>query len=201
LTANSEAVEASFYWGVFLDRYLKREMGAVADSLDRRRPSNGLELLMNGGPTVVARVNWLAGRDVRVAVLADSIKTQARETLATLEGRGLPLAQALTLSRLALAEALLENSTAAVDAIRRTLDLTEGVDMNIHEAYLLQEARIRVILGHADAAVESLETLLRRSFEYLSPALLRLDPFWDSLRDHPRFEALLDLERPGQVRP
>ena len=198
---NSEAVEVSFYWGIFLDHYLKREMGAVADSLDRRRPANGPEVLMNGNPVTVARVNWLAGRDARVTVLADSIKTQARETLSTLEAQGLPLLRARALGRLAQAEALSGNSGAAADAIRRALDLTDGVDMNIYEAHRLQEARIHVILGDADAAMESLEAYLQGSFEYLSPALLRLDPFWDALRDNPRFQALLELERPGQVRP
>ncbi|GMR13522.1 MAG: hypothetical protein BMS9Abin29_1732 [Gemmatimonadota bacterium] len=198
---NSEAVEESFYWGIFLDHYLKREMGAVADSLDRRRPANGLDFLVNGDPVTVARVNWLAGRDVRVAVLSDSIKTQARETLSTLEGQGLPLLQAGVLSRLAQAEALLGNSAATDDAIQRALELTDGVDMNIHEAYRLQEARIYLILGDADAAVESLESYLQRTFEYLSPALLRLDPFWDRLRDNPRFQALLELEKPGPMGP
>ncbi len=197
---DSEVAEVSFYWGLFLDHYVRREMVAVADSLDRRRPAGGPNFL-NGDPVTVAWVNWLAGRDARVAILADSIKTRTRETLSALEGKGLPLIQAQALSRLAQAEALLGNSAAAVDAIQRTLDLTDGVDVAIYEAYRLREARIHVILGDVDAAVGSLEVYLQRTFEYMSPALLRLDPFWDSLRDHPRFQALLELERPGPVGP
>ena len=196
VATNAEALEVSFYWPrLYLDHYLRREMVALADSLDRRRPRGRPNLVW------VARVNWLGGREARVAVLADSIKTRARERLSNLEGQGLPLREAAALNDLALAEALSGNSRAANEAIRRALELSDGVDAMEYEVTRLADARIHVILGDADAAVESLEAYLQDSFEYLSPALLRLDPFWDSLRDNPRFQALLELERPGQVRP
>ncbi len=40
-------------------------------------------------------------------------------------------------------------------------------------------------------AIDQLEFLLSRPGE-LSVALLRLDPTWDPLRDHPRFQKLLE---------
>jgi len=47
-----------------------------------------------------------------------------------------------------------------------------------------------VRVGEYDAAIEQLEHLLSIPSE-VSSHLLRLDPIYDPLRDHPRFEALL----------
>ncbi len=51
-------------------------------------------------------------------------------------------------------------------------------------------ARIYVMVGEFDAAIDQLEFLLSIPSE-LSISLLRLDPAWDPLRDHPRFKKLL----------
>ena len=75
------------------------------------------------------------------------------------------------------------------------------MDEQEHQDLRLSGAILYVILGDEDAAVESLEAYLQSSFESLSPTLLRLDPFWDLLRDNPRFQALLELERPGPAGP
>ena len=52
-------------------------------------------------------------------------------------------------------------------------------------------AQIYVMTGEYDAAVDQLEFLLSRPGE-LSVALLRIDPIWDPLREHPRFQRLLE---------
>jgi TolB-like protein/Flp pilus assembly protein TadD/predicted Ser/Thr protein kinase len=52
-------------------------------------------------------------------------------------------------------------------------------------------ARIYVMVGEFDAAIEKLEFLLDVPSEITIP-LLRLDPAWDPLRDHPRFKKLLE---------
>jgi TolB-like protein/Flp pilus assembly protein TadD len=51
-------------------------------------------------------------------------------------------------------------------------------------------AEAYVMIGELDAAVEQLRTALLSPI-YASPALLRFDPFWDPLRDHPGFQELL----------
>ncbi len=52
-------------------------------------------------------------------------------------------------------------------------------------------ARIYLMVGEFDAAIEKLEFLLSIPSE-LSIPLLRLDPAWDPLRDHPRFKKLIE---------
>jgi serine/threonine-protein kinase len=52
-------------------------------------------------------------------------------------------------------------------------------------------ARIYVMVGEYDAAIDQLEFLLSHPGP-LSVALLRIDPTWDPLRDHPRFQRLLE---------
>ena len=50
-------------------------------------------------------------------------------------------------------------------------------------------ARIHVLLGHRDQAIDQLATVFSRPGP-LSPAWLRVDPFWDPLRGSPRFQQL-----------
>jgi serine/threonine-protein kinase len=47
------------------------------------------------------------------------------------------------------------------------------------------------MVGEFDAAIDQLELLLSIP-STLSVPLLRLDPAWDPLRDHPRFKKLLE---------
>ncbi len=55
-------------------------------------------------------------------------------------------------------------------------------------------ARIYVMVGEYDAAIDQLEFLLSIPSE-ISPSFLRLAPTWDPLRDHPRFQRLLESHR------
>ncbi len=52
-------------------------------------------------------------------------------------------------------------------------------------------ARIYVMVGEFDAAIDQLEFLLSKPGE-LSIPLLRLDPAWNPLREHPRFKKLIE---------
>ena len=59
---------------------------------------------------------------------------------------------------------------------------------------LEDSARIYVMVGEYDIAIEQLEYLLSIPSE-LSVPLLRLDPAWDPLRAHPRFKNLLESSK------
>ncbi len=51
-------------------------------------------------------------------------------------------------------------------------------------------ARIYTMVGEYDAAIDQLESLLAVPSNTAVP-MLRIDPTWDPLREHPRFQALL----------
>jgi tetratricopeptide (TPR) repeat protein len=54
-----------------------------------------------------------------------------------------------------------------------------------------QLARIYIMVGDQEKALDQLEPLLRVPY-YLSPGWLRLDPTFDPLRKHPRFQRLVE---------
>ena len=55
-------------------------------------------------------------------------------------------------------------------------------------------AKIYVMVGEFDAAIDQLDFLLSIPSN-LSIPLLRLDPAWDPLRDHPRFIKLVETDK------
>jgi serine/threonine-protein kinase len=54
-----------------------------------------------------------------------------------------------------------------------------------------QLARIYILLGEPDKALDRLEPLLKIPY-YLSPGWLKIDPTFDPIRKHPRFQKLLE---------
>jgi len=94
-------------------------------------------------------------------------------------------AQSHVLMGLALAYA--GRAEEAVRAGERSLALlNDGVLAPYHH---FQMARIYILLGDHERALDLLEPLLRIPF-YLSPGWLRVDPTFDPLRGNPRFERL-----------
>ncbi len=81
------------------------------------------------------------------------------------------------------------------DAIREGLQAVEGFpvskDAFIGPHFVEHLAVIYVMTGDLDAALDRIEYLLSIPSE-LSVALLALDPKWDPLRQHPRFQALIE---------
>jgi hypothetical protein len=55
----------------------------------------------------------------------------------------------------------------------------------------LQLVRIYLLVGEPEKALDRLEPLLRVPF-YLSPAWLKIDPTFDSVRENPRFRRLVE---------
>ena len=57
-----------------------------------------------------------------------------------------------------------------------------------------EAAEIYLLIGDFDTAIDILEQRTINDVEVTVP-LLRLDPLWDPLRDHPRFQRLLQAEQ------
>ena len=58
-------------------------------------------------------------------------------------------------------------------------------------------AKIYALLGDADHATPILKRLLQIPYALpITPALLRLDPVWDSIRNDPRFQELVASPAP-----
>ena len=95
-----------------------------------------------------------------------------------------------TLSMLAQAQALAGREEEAVRTARRAVELS-AKDAWSGPRYAEGLAQIHAWIGESDRAVEILEELLAKPYEQaITVAKLRLDPWWDPLRDHPRFEEL-----------
>jgi serine/threonine-protein kinase len=94
-------------------------------------------------------------------------------------------------SALGVAYAGLGRREEAIQEGRLAVELMPVARDAIAGTYPLEHlARIYAMVGEYEAAVEQLDRLLSIPSE-ISVPLLRIDPTWDALRDHPRFQALL----------
>jgi non-specific serine/threonine protein kinase len=93
---------------------------------------------------------------------------------------------------LALAEAMAGNREAALAALARAEEAA-GPDRFVFGPMVAKvRARVLAELGDHDRAVELLEELVRGTYgEPVTVPLLRLDPAWEPLREHPGFRELV----------
>jgi serine/threonine-protein kinase len=139
---------------------------------------------------VLTQILWFRGERERARAYADSARTamdaQLRESPQDAELRvlyGLVLAY---LGR--AAEAVTEGRRAAA-ALPIAKDAYDG-------PYIQHQlARIYILLGDAQSALDQLEPLMRMPY-YLSPGWLRIDPNFDPLRGHPGFQRLAERKTP-----
>ncbi len=117
---------------------------------------------------------------------------ESHPTLASVIRRN-PFAEARIHADRAVVWALLGQTDDAIREGRSAVDQTSFA-ARIRPGYEEELAAIYTHLGLRDEAVEQLERLLAAP-SYLTVSSLRLDPTWDSLRDHPRFQALLEGEQ------
>ena len=96
--------------------------------------------------------------------------------------------------QLGLAYALAGRKTEAVRAANTAAEMMPVSRDAIRGPQIIRSlAQVYSLVGEIDAAVEQLEILTKTS-PYPVPLSLRSHPDWDSLRDHPRFQALLSGE-------
>jgi tetratricopeptide (TPR) repeat protein len=95
---------------------------------------------------------------------------------------------------LAWIETWLDNKTKALELARKAIAV-DPASRNTYTGPSHEEllARIEAQLGDSDNAIAALQHLL--SIPYgpppVTPALLRIDPDWDNLRNDPRFQKVI----------
>jgi hypothetical protein len=170
------------YW-VLDDAQRRQVLAAPPSAFDDDRGSWGL---------VRTGLYELRGDRPRMLVYADSARLALEEQTRAAPDDGQRHAL------LGLALAYLGRKADAVREGRRGVALMPiSRDAYFGPYNQLQLVRIYLLTGEPDKALDQLEPLLGIPF-YLSPGWLRLDPTFDPVRTHPRFERL--LARGGALR-
>jgi tetratricopeptide (TPR) repeat protein len=101
---------------------------------------------------------------------------------------------------LALLNAALGDKTAAFDLAERGMNIVSVEKSALFAPMMIEVlARVAALTGERDRAIASLEVVLNKPYAGplatntpITPALLRLDPMFDSLRADPRFQRMID---------
>lgn len=105
---------------------------------------------------------------------------------------------------LGLAYALVGRKQAALDQMQRAVELYRNDAMLLPSTQMYQ-AQVQAMTGDRNTAIATCERLLKTNGYFaLTPAMMRLDPLWDSIRDDPRFQKLAEANAasaPGQKKP
>jgi TolB-like protein/Flp pilus assembly protein TadD len=169
----------------------------------RRKPATALKLFEPLARRTDSVNEWV--RDAKIFGELQELSgntAAARATFITLRGATEAILReqpesVRSLSLLSSALAGLGERDAAVQAIDKAISL-QSQDARTQPFYQETKARILAHFGDKDGALAILPHLLEISYEGglfgppLTPALLRLDPDWDNLRDDPRFEKLCE---------
>jgi tetratricopeptide (TPR) repeat protein len=171
------------YW-VLDDAQQRQVLAAPPSAFDEDRAVWGL---------VRTQLYQLRGDRRRTAVYADSARLALEEQTRAAPDDG----QRHALLGLALAY-LGRKADAVREGLRGVALMPISRDAYFGPYNQLQLVRIYLLTGEQDKALDQLEPLLGIPF-YLSPGWLRLDPAFDPVRTHPRFERLLAEVRPARA--
>jgi TolB-like protein len=164
-----------------------------------RRPDQALAHLEDSSIGVLSLQYWFVPRGLLECVCLSEMGEEARAEAACLSAVDLlqreiearPYDHRLY-SALGYAFALVGRKEEAVRVGERAVELMptskDALDGPSQEIEL---AKIYTRVGETDKALDLIEILLSIPCE-LSVGLLHVDPVWDPLRDHPRFQALLE---------
>ena len=133
-----------------------------------------------------------AGDEVAARALTDSMATVWEDSLRVFDDESDRIAVTRTSFLLAQARALLGDSGATSDMEEALRAYRELDRLRYELGWVIRVAATYSLLGDTDGALRHIETCLRDTLATCSAAWLRIDPWWDYLRDDQRFEELLE---------
>jgi tetratricopeptide (TPR) repeat protein len=133
---------------------------------------------------VIAQTHYIRGDLEKARVYADTARIEIERVLKDSPN------DAQQHVFMGLAQAMLGKKPEAIRYGERAVEITpvtRDAYTGVYLKYIL--ARIYIMVGETDRAIDQLESVLRVPF-YVSPGWLRIDPEWDPIRNNPRFKAL-----------
>ena len=175
---------------LFLERQFDEAIRLIHSRLTEYRDVSDIERFFNPFFLVLAQEN--AGDIVGARATAQQM-LRPLEPLSQKDPDNPNFAQALS-----LIHAVLGQKDAAIKEAERAITLLpsgkDAVDGPRAEENL---AFVEVLVGDKNRAIPRLQRLLEIPYtNFLTPALLRLDPKWDPLRGDPRFQKLCEEKKP-----
>jgi len=180
---------------LLLERHFDEAIRLIHDRLTESRDLSDIERLFNPFFLVVAQE--CAG-DIAGARATAQQLLRPLETLCQKAPDNPSFAAALSLIHAVLGQkdAAIKEAERAITLLPSAKDAVDG------PKYEEQLASVEVIVGDKDRAIPRLQHLLEIPYtNFLTPALLRLDPQWDSLRGDPRFQKLINDADAAKLKP
>ena len=179
---------------------MRRDYAAAAKALQRASDGND-DTLIDAflGGYLPARIEFQlqlalaqqrGGETARAQATYRQVQAEANKALADKPGSryvetGWHCALGLALAGLGEREAAAAQGRIALSLVPESADHLEG------PVWTWYDARILALSGNAADAVPVLRHLLRTPASLISAENLRNEPFWDAIRDDPRFQALI----------
>jgi serine/threonine-protein kinase len=185
--AVTDLTRSRYYW--WLLRILQPHGASVSGTLTAQTDTISYYLFRS-------RAARAAGQPERERNFADSARLLLEPRVASHPE------DALQQSALGIAYAGLQQRDAALAHAKRAVELHPSTREAFDAPFLiLNLAEVLTVFGETDEAVQRIEFVMSIP-GFASGAYLRLDPLWESLRSHPRFQQLLaatQSESPAEI--
>jgi TolB-like protein/class 3 adenylate cyclase/cytochrome c-type biogenesis protein CcmH/NrfG len=175
---------------LFLERHFDEAIRLIHSRLTEYRDVSDVERFFNPFFLVLAQEN--AGDIVGARATAQQM-LRPLEPLSQKDPDNSNFAQALSVMHAVLGQkdAAIKEAERGITLLPSGKDAVDGPRLEENLAF------VEVLVGDKDSAIPRLQHLLQIPYtNYLTPALLRLNPQWDPLRGDPRFQKLCEEKQP-----
>src|SRR5512132_2477701 len=175
---------------LFLERQFDEAIQLIHGRLTESRGVSDVERFFNPFFLVLAQEN--AGDIVGARATAQQM-LRPLEPLSQKDPDNSNFAQALSVMHAVLGQkdAAIKEAERGITLLPSEKDAVDGPRLEENLAF------VEVLVGDKDSAIPRLQHLLQIPYtNYLTPALLRLNPQWDPLRGDPRFQKLCEEKQP-----